>query len=101
MSKTEELLRKLRGRLAYCKQVKPYMIFRDVELEELLKVQPKSLEQLATIKGFPIDGKRVQGYGQSIIDIFTRANQIEDFEVQLDRNNEPISQTKMIKMNLF
>ncbi|GAA0101698.1 hypothetical protein UT300012_24130 [Paraclostridium bifermentans] len=101
MTDKKELLCKLRGHLAFKKQVKPYVIFKDVELERLLEVQPTTLEELATIKGFPRDGKRVTGFGKSIIDIFTRTDKIEDFSVKLDKDGDPVSETKLKRMSLF
>lgn len=101
MASKEELLRKLRGHLAYSKQVKPYAIFKDEELDRLIKVEPKTLDELATIKGFPRQGKRVTGFGQSIVDIFTKTDQVEDFRVKLDKDGDPVSETKLKRMSLF
>lgn len=101
LSKIEELLKKLRGRLAYKKQCEPFKIFRDVELKLLLDNQPKTIEELAKIKGFPRDGKRVANYGQSIIDIFCKTDEVVDFDVKLGRDGEPVSKTKTVRMSLF
>lgn len=101
MTKHEELLRKLRGHLAYAKQVKPYVIFKDEELKLILDIKPKTLASLATIKGFPKEGKRVEKWGQSIVDIFNKADKIEDFEVKLDKSGEPVAKTQLKRMNLF
>lgn len=101
MPNKEELLRKLRGHLAYSKQVKPYVIFKDEELEKLLKAEPKTLDELGKIKGFPREGKRVTGFGQSIVDIFTKTEQVEDFSVKLDKDGDPVSVTKLKRMSLF
>ena len=101
MSETERLLRKLRGHLAYKKQVEPYKIFRDVELNLLLKKEPKTLEELSKIKGFPAKGKRVTCWGQSIIDIFNTPEKIENFEIELDVSGFPVSRTVLKKMEIF
>lgn len=101
MSEKERLLRKLRGHLAYKKQVEPYKIFRDLELKLLLKIEPKTLEELAKIKGFPIKGKRVNCWGQSIIDIFNEPEKIENFEIELDTSGFPVSRTVLKKMEIF
>lgn len=101
MGKIEILLKKLRGHLAYAKQVKPYVIFKDTELADLLKVKPKTLEELSTIKGFPSTGKRVSSWGQSIIDIFTKTDKIEDFKITLDSEGDPVSETILKKMEFF
>lgn len=101
MTDIETALRKLRGRLAYSKQCEPYKIFRDVELNLLLSEKPRTIENLSKIKGFPKTGKRVQNYGQAIIDCFNRPESIEDFDVKLDASGEPVANTVLKKMNLF
>lgn len=101
MSNAEELLRKLRGHLAYAKQMKPYQVFTDENLEELLKVKPKTLEELKGIKGFPEDGARVNKYGQSIVDIFNKTNQIVDFNISIDKDGDAVATTKTKKLDLF
>ena len=101
MKKTEELLRKLRGHLAYKKQVKPYVIFKDTELEEILKVEPKTLDELATIKGFPRTGARVTKWGQSIVDIFNKTDEVEDFEVTVDKDGDLVVNTVVKMMEMF
>lgn len=84
MASERELLQKLRGHLAYKANMEPFKVFRDQELELLLKKRPKTLEELAEIKGFPKDGARVTKYGKAIIDIFNRSEQIDDFNVRED-----------------
>lgn len=61
MEEKRELLKKLRRHLAYAKQCEPFKIFRNVEFEALMEKQPKTIEELSEIKGFPKDGKRVTG----------------------------------------
>lgn len=100
MSKEELLLRKLRGRLAYSKQCKPYMIFRDVELTLLLNTKPKTKSELEKIKGFPSDGARVKNYGQAIVDIFNKADKIEDFKIDLNSEGEPTA-SALQKLSIF
>lgn len=101
MNKTEELLRKLRGHLAYAKQMKPYQVFTDENLKDLLKAKPKTLGELKQIKGFPEDGARVNKYGQAIVDIFNKADKIEDFTVHIDKDGDAVATTKTKKLNLF
>jgi ribonuclease D len=97
-----ELLKKLRGRLAYVRGVEPYVIFKDTEFESLMEVQPKSLQELATIKGFPADGKRVQNWGQAIVDIFTKSDQVTEFEVEpTGVPDEYRIKTRLKPMSLF
>jgi len=101
MEKTEELLRKLRGHLAYKKQVKPYVIFKDAELVDILKVEPRTLDELATIKGFPRQGARVTKWGQSIVDIFNKTDEVEDFEITVDKDGDLVVNTVVKMMEMF
>lgn len=81
MNSERELLQKLRGHLAYKANMEPFKVFRDTELELLLKIKPKTIKELSTIKGFPENGARVTKYGGAIVDIFNRAAIIDDFEI--------------------
>jgi ribonuclease D len=101
VTEVENLLRKLRGRLAFKSAKKPYVIFNDETLGDLLKEEPKTIEALSAIKGFPADGKRVAAWGQAIVDIFNKPDKIEDFDVKLDADGEPQATTRMKKMNAF
>lgn len=96
MASEKELLQKLRGHLAYKANMEPFKVFRDQELELLLKERPKTLEALAKIKGFPKDGARVTKYGNAIIDIFNRSEQIEDFKVR----DDGFVETKLKRMSI-
>lgn len=97
----EMLLRKLRGHMAYKKNVEPYRIFRDVELNMLLQVKPKTINELTSIKGFPKDGARVACCGQSILDIFNRPKEIEDFKVDMDDKGNLSVNTELIRLSVF
>lgn len=97
----EILLRKLRGHMAYKKQVEPYKIFRDAELNILLQVRPKTMEDLTKIKGFPEAGARVACCGQSILDIFNRPKDIDDFDVKLDSKGNLSVNTQLIPLSVF
>lgn len=66
----EERLRKMRGYLAYRNGVKPFVIFKDSEIPLLLKAKPKKIEDLALVKGFPLEGSRVQKWGKEICSVF-------------------------------
>jgi len=70
MQNQRELLKQLRSEMTGSKHTLPFTVFRDEEIEALLKTQPKTIEALTKVKGFPKDGKRVKGYGQAIVDIF-------------------------------
>lgn len=96
-----ELLKKLRGHMAYKKGVEPFRVFRDVELELLLQVKPKTIKELTTIKGFPAGGKRVEGYGEAIIAIFNKPQEIKDFNINLDKDGEPTAKIVLKQMSVF
>lgn len=96
-----ELLKKLRGHMAYKKGVEPFRVFRDVELELLLQVKPKTIKELTTIKGFPAGGKRVGGYGEAIIAIFNKPQEIKDFNINLDKDGEPTAKIVLKQMSVF
>lgn len=68
--KERQQLLDLRSRVAKKNGQSTYLVFNDEELETLLKVRPKSLEELAKIKGFPMNGKRVEAYGRDVVAIF-------------------------------
>lgn len=101
MDKERELLKKLRGHLAYKKGVEPFRVFRDIELELLLQKRPRTIKELTQIKGFPADGKRVLGYGEAIISIFNKPSQIKDFNVNLDKDGEPTAKIVLKEMSVF
>lgn len=68
-------LKKFRLETAKKDQIKPFMIFKDEQIEELINVKPKNKEQLLKVKGF---GEiKVQKYGEEIINIIINKN--EDF----------------------
>ena len=80
-NKHRELLLKLRSMLVGKMHVQPYIIYDDDTIERLLDAQPKSLEDLKKVKGFPDTGKRFKGFGLQIVAIFTKPDTIEDFDV--------------------
>ena len=68
----KEMLLKLRSEVAKKSGQSTYWVPNDNEIEMLLKVRPKTIEELTSLKGFPVKGKRVAAYGNAIIDIFTK-----------------------------
>lgn len=76
-----ELLIKLRGVLVGELHVQPYIVYPDETIELLLDMQPKTLDDLANIKGFPEKGKRFKGFGKQVIAIFNETDTIEDFKL--------------------
>lgn len=101
MKEKKRLLKNLRVHLAFKKGVEPYKIFRDTELTLLLKEEPKTLEELGRLKGFPPKGIRVTHWGEAIIAIFNKPERIEDFEIDLDSDGNPIARVVLRKMEIF
>jgi len=53
---------------AKIEKIKPFMIFKDEQIEELIKVKPKTKDQLIEVKGF---GEiKVEKYGEGILNVF-------------------------------
>lgn len=99
--KERSLLKKLRGHLAFKHHCAPYAIFKDEQLEMLLEVRPKTLEELAGQRGFPLYGRRVGGYGEAIVAVFNRSDQIEDFEFAQYSDGQPVIKLKIKNMDIF
>ncbi len=63
-------LKKYRLNKSRQEKVKPYYIFTNKQMEELINNNPKSVEDILSLNGF---GKlKVQKYGKDILDIFTK-----------------------------
>ena len=101
VSTQEELLRKLRGHLAYKAGVEPYVVFNDQSLAEILQVKPKTLDDLSKVKGFPREGKRISNWGEAIIAIFNSADKIESFEVKGSSLEDMKVVAHLKKLDLF
>lgn len=65
-----DLLLNLRSKLVGAMHVQPFTIYTDNTVEDLIKAKPKTIEDLEKVKGFPPKGKRVSGFGESVIAIF-------------------------------
>lgn len=61
-----ETLRELRAKLAKQKRTKPFKIFPDRTLEELIEFRPQSIDELESVYG--LGPKRLKRYGQILID---------------------------------
>lgn len=79
--KQKQLLLDLRSQLVGKMHTQPFTIYTDSTVEALLEAQPKSLEKLAKVKGFPKDGKRIKGFGEAVVQIFVDCASIESIEV--------------------
>lgn len=65
-----ELLKNYRTNTSNSEAIRPYCIFKDSELELLVKNKPTSKEELLQIKGF--GQKKVEKYGDAILSIINR-----------------------------
>ena len=103
MNKTEQrqALLSLRSQLVGKMHVQPFTIYKDETVEALVKTQPKTLAELSKVKGFPKDGKRIKGFGEAIIAIFTAipGNKVIP-EVTINKGQVEVS-TIVEKLNVF
>ena len=61
-------LKQFRTEISKKDNIKPYVVFNNEQMEEIIKSKPKTLEQLLGIKGF---GEiKVEKYGEGIFNIF-------------------------------
>jgi ATP-dependent DNA helicase RecQ len=60
-----ELLRSLRKSLAEAENKPPFMIFSDATLHEMVKIKPKSLEQMLTVSG--VGQHKLSRYGHQFL----------------------------------
>lgn len=63
-------LRQYRYEKSKCENIKPYFIFNNIQLEQIIINMPKTVTQLMQINGFA--DKKCQKYGSDIIDIIKK-----------------------------
>lgn len=69
-------LKKFRIETAKIEKIKPFMIFKDEQIEELIKTKPKTKDQLLEVKGF---GEiKVEKYGEWILNLFKIDNYLNN-----------------------
>lgn len=77
----EEIIKNMKiFRMQQCPTA-PYAVFRDEELEALLKHRPKTIEELVLVRGFPADGARVRKHGLAIIEFFKSDCKIQSMDM--------------------
>ncbi len=64
-----EVLRTLRRKLAEEHSVPPYVIFPDATLLEMLRSQPRSLDEMSRVSG--VGARKLERYGQAFLDALT------------------------------
>ncbi|MDQ2068827.1 DNA helicase RecQ [Natronospira bacteriovora] len=62
-----EALRRCRREQAEAEGVPPYVIFHDATLMEMLRLRPRTLEQMANVSG--VGDSKLQRYGQQFLDV--------------------------------
>ena len=72
----------------------------DTTIEDLLKAQPATLEELTKVKGFPANGKRVAGFGECIVKIFTSTDEVSNITVETSGDSVNVK-TELKKLSLF
>ena len=100
IEKQRQLLIDLRSQLIGSKHTLPFTIYSDDTIEDLLEAQPMTLEQLAKVKGFPANGKRLNGFGESVVAIFTNTDSIAEINVSTDAGALKIT-TKLENLSVF
>ena len=91
IAKQRKLLLELRSDLVGKLHTQPFTIYNDATIELLLKAQPKTKEELGKVKGFPPDGKRMKGFGDAVIAIFTKTDIIDKISINGDENGVSVS----------
>lgn len=80
-SEQKRLLEELRSALVGKLHTQPFTIYSDETIERLLEVQPKTLDELAKVKGFPANGKRIKCFGKAVIAIFNQKTELKKLSV--------------------
>lgn len=96
-----ELLTQLRASLVGKQHTLPFTIYNDATIEDLLNAQPKTIADLTNVKGFPANGKRVKGFGESIIQIFKNPEAISQILVTVTDDSELVVESELKNLNVF
>ena len=91
--KQKTLLLDLRSALVGKLHTQPFTIYNDATIEALLDAQPKSLVELSKVKGFPENGKRIKGFGEAVIAVFTKCDQIQTIDVKITQSGISVGVT--------
>ena len=100
-NKQRQLLIELRSVLIAKKATLPYCIYTDETIEDLLDAQPKTIAELAKIKGFPEKGKRVKGFGEAVVAIFRDTDKIDSFDLEEGENSDVSVGTHLKRLSAF
>ena len=92
----------LRNSLCGQKHVLPYMIFTEECAKFIVEAQPRTIEELGKVKGFPANGKRIKNYGAVVLDALWKADRIECFDVSIgDESGDVIISPVIRDMQCF
>ena len=97
-NKQRQLLMELRSVLIAKKATLPYCIYTDETIEDLLDAQPKTIAELAKIKGFPEKGKR---FGEAVVAIFRDTDKIDSFDLEEGKNSDVSVGTHLKRLSAF
>ena len=96
-----KMLVDLRSEIISAFHTLPYTVYTDETLELLLVAKPKTIEELAEIKGFPAEGKRIKGFGEAIVAIFDDSKEIKSITVKDSEEGEEEEIITELEMNVF
>lgn len=96
-----ELLVSLRRQLSGKNHTLPFTVYTDKDIDALIEAQPKTIEALKTVKGFPPNGTRVKGYGEAIVAIFNDASRIAEITVSEGDTGEIVVGTTFRPITAF
>lgn len=86
-----EYMREWRRRTAKDQGVAAFVVMHDTSLEEVCRVQPKSIHELLTISGF--GAKKAQTYGPKIIETLKKFQTGARASVRLEKMSRPAEET--------
>lgn len=84
-----EALRTLRRKLAEEHSVPPYVIFPDATLLEMLRSQPRTLDEMARVSG--VGARKLERYGQAFLEVLNGSGQGEAPQTVQDLRHELVS----------
>lgn len=100
IEKQRKLLVELRRKLVGKRHTLPYTIYRDEDIDSLIKAQPHTIEELEEVKGFPKGGLRIKGFGTAILEVFNNTNKVVGVDFNVN-GGVPEVTIKLKKMQIF
>lgn len=100
-NKQKELLNAFRSQMSREKKIKVFKVFTSKNIDDIIEAQPQTIEELAKIKGFPLDGMRINGYGEAIINIIKNTDSVKEISINTGANGEIAVQTSLEQLSIF